>query len=79
MQKRRKYKYILDAEEIESIMVDRELTVKSVTTDAEIGRSTWHRIMREGRPTCFPNVAALAFTLGVTPERIVLHKLGDMS
>lgn len=63
-------KYILDTEKIERLMVNRKLTVRDMLDKAKIDKMTWHRLMREKRPTAFRNVTVLAFVLNVHPDDI---------
>lgn len=63
-------RYILDTDKIERLMMNRNLTVKDMLDQAKIDKMTWHRLMREKRPTAFRNVTVFAFVLNVHPDDI---------
>ena len=58
-------------------MLNRNMTVKALLTQAEISKMTWHRIMREANPTALSNVTVLAYVLEVDPKEIILKKIKE--
>ena len=69
--------YKVDKEKIKALMLHKKMTVSDMLDLAGISRATWQRITSSDRETSFPNVAAIAYALGVDPTVLIAEADDD--